>query len=237
MASYVFILCPPFSGSTILWQLIGTSDAVSLLPMEGQLIAEVKEVMRRKPWNIQTELPWKEIKAVWDRYWDQTKPFLVEKSPPHLIRANQIVEHFAPVSFLIMVRNPYAHCESLIRRRAEPARAAMFSVRCLRQQAENAQTLRHALAFRYEDLVGDAEGVCRRIRDFLPGIGELDHTRPFTSHSMDGVLTRSIVNLNERKIAKLSDDAVEAINSVLSTSTDAMNYWGYKMIAREIGGV
>ena len=114
MSSYLFILCPPYSGSTVLWKLVSTSEAVSSLPTEGQFIPEVKAILRATPWRVPLQLPWKDIKAVWDRYWDPSKPLLVEKSPPHLMRTHDIVEHFNPVHFLIMVRNPYAHCEGLM---------------------------------------------------------------------------------------------------------------------------
>ena len=41
---------------------------------------------------------------------------LLEKSPPNIIRTADIVNHFDPVKFVIMVRNPYAHAEGLMRR-------------------------------------------------------------------------------------------------------------------------
>ena len=59
---YLFILSLPYCGSTILWRLIGTSPHASLLPKEGQMLAEVSHVMRSDPWNPACTLPWEEIR-------------------------------------------------------------------------------------------------------------------------------------------------------------------------------
>ncbi len=227
--SYIFILCPPYSGSTVLWKLVSTSNAVSALPREGQFLPEVKEVMRQDPWNPGVEFPWKEIKEVWNKYWNQDKPLLVEKSPPHIIHTAAIVEHFSPVYFLLMVRNPYAHCEGLIRRSNMKARdAAIFTVRCLRRQAENAEKLNSILCFTYEELVENPESISRRIQSFIPKMGELKHTQSFKVPSIDGNLERGIVDLNTKKIQNLSVNHLKQINSVLRENADVMNYWGYE---------
>ena len=229
MNSYVFILCPPYSGSTILWKLVSTSNAVSALPREGQFLPEVKEVMRRKPWNPAVKLPWKKIKAVWDSYWNRDKPLLVEKSPPHLIRTSEILEHFSPVYFLIMVRNPYAHCESLIRRNNWNAeKAAEFAVRCMKHQAENVDTLDNSLYFTYEELARNPEDICRRIQSLIPQIGELRHDQRFRVKAMDGVMEKGIVDLNKKKINNLSYSDLKQINKILMRNPDVMGYWGYE---------
>jgi len=183
--SYVFILCPPYSGSTVLWKLISTSIAVSSLPKEGQFIPEVTEFMRQAPWNADVKLPWEKIKEVWDQYWDQDKLLLVEKSPPNIIRTCDIVEHFSPVYFIVMIRNPYAHCEGLMRRNKwDVQKAAKFTVKCMRQQAENADNLDNTLCFTYEEFTGNPERICHKINLFLPGIGQVGryHQHPGKQH-------------------------------------------------------
>jgi len=229
MNSYLFILCPPYSGSTVLWKLVGTSDAVSSLPSEGQFLPEVKDVMRQAPWNPDVKLPWKRIKDVWDGYWDHDKPLLVEKSPPHIIRTGEILEHFSPVYFLLMVRNPYAHCEGLMRRNQVNAQeAAKFTVRCLRKQAENASRLNNILCFTYEELVASPESISGKIQSSIPQIGDLKPTQSFEVRSIDGVVKRGIVDLNRKKINNLSASDLKEINEVLKSNADVMNHWGYE---------
>jgi len=228
--TYLFILCPPYSGSTILWKLVATSAAVSSLPSEGQFLPEVQAQMRERPWDATRVLPWAQIKSVWDGYWDHDKPFLLEKSPPNLIRTDAIRQHFQPLRFLLMVRDPYAHCEGLMRRNGWDAqRAAEFSVRCLRQQATNATTLPDSLAFTYEALADDPQSIARRIEAFLPGLGALNATDSFKADSLDGLVDRPILNLNDRKLEQLSPDTLQQINGVLSRHVDASQHWGYEL--------
>lgn len=227
---YLFILCPPYSGSTLLWKLVATSTAVSSLPSEGQFLPEVSEAMRERPWDETLALPWARIKSVWDGYWDHGKPILLEKSPPNLIRTDAIRAHFQPVHFLLMVRDPYAHCEGLMRRNGwDATRAAEFSARCLRQQAHNAEHLPNALAFTYEALADDPASVARRIEAFLPALGRLQEAGSFQIDSIDGLVDRPILNLNERKLGQLSPDALRQIDAVLSRDVDALRYWGYAL--------
>jgi hypothetical protein len=210
---------------------MSSSPAVSALPDEGQFLPEVKEIMRRSPWDSGEMLPWDRIKKVWDGYWDKSRPLLIEKSPPHLIRTKDIVKHFRPCYFLIMVRNPYAHCEGLIRRNNWSAtRAAEFSVRCLRQQEKNSGELQHALCFTYEELGANPRAVSEKIQSFLPQIGALEYAGQFRVHSVDGIMEREIVDLNKKKINKLSIHEVAAINNVLERNLDVMAYWGYVLI-------
>jgi len=215
--TYLFILCPPYSGSTILWKLVATSAAVSSLPSEGQFLPEVQAQMRERPWDATRVLPWAQIKSVWDGYWDHDKPFLLEKSPPNLIRTDAIRQHFQPLRFLLMVRDPDAQ------------RAAEFSVRCLRQQATNATTLPDSLAFTYEALADDPQSIARRIEAFLPGLGALNATDSFKADSLDGLVDRPILNLNDRKLEQLSPDTLQQINGVLSRHVDALQHWGYEL--------
>lgn len=230
MDSYIFILCPNYSGSTLLWKLVASSPAVSSLPAEGQFLPEVSSIMRRDPWNKDAELPWEEIKSVWESYWDLSKPFLIEKSPPHLIRARDILKHFSPVSFLIMVRNPYAHIEGLLRRnKFDPSGAAEFSIRCLKQQAENAKTLENSLCLTYEELATDPKTASIKIQEFLPGLGMLGHDQKFFIHSIDGRQARGIVNFNQKKINNLRYSELKQINEVLSQHREILSHWGYDL--------
>lgn len=228
MNSYIFILCPPFSGSTVLWKLIATSENVSALPEEGQMLPEVKGILRHETWNPRLERDWKHIKSVWRSYWDLSKPLLVEKSPPHLMRAETIAAHFDPVYFLIMVRNPYAHCEGLIRRGRSAHEAAVFAARCLEQQRVNAETLTRSLAFTYEDMIADPESLCSTMQQFIPQLGPLKPDQKFTVHSIDGVVKRKITDLNPKKIKNLSVRELRQINGVLDAYGDTMDYWGYR---------
>ena len=228
---YLFVLCPPYSGSTLLWKLLATSPNVSALPSEGQFLPELELIMRDRPWRDELSLPWPHIKSVWLSYWDTSKPILLEKSPPHLIRARQIANHFQPVSFIVMARNPYALCEGLIRRNQWTAReAAEHALRCLLAQQENLQQFPDSLKITYESLTRNPVAESQRIIGFLPELESLDSQASFKIHSIDGTLDRPIVDLNPRKIAALSVEQIVDINSVLGQGQEALESWGYKLM-------
>ena len=194
MSAYIFVLCPPYSGSTILWRLLATSDAVSALADEGLRLPHVHRLIEGDPWDSDYPLPWDEIQQVWSQIWDPTKPLRIEKSPPHLVRLSEIFAKLGRVYAVVMVRDPYAHCEGLMRRGLSARRAAEFSMFCLRQQARN-RKLEPSLSFTYEDLTDRTEETCERLRGFLPALGKLKHRREFVAHSFEGFTRRPIVNL------------------------------------------
>ena len=231
MSSYLFVLCPPYSGSTVLWKLLSTSPNVSALPAEGQFLPELKEIMREKPWDAGHALPWPRIKQVWESYWDREKPVWLEKSPPNLIRTRDILAHFQPVKFIVMVRNPYAQSEGLMRRNNwSLEKAANFSMMCLRRQRENARELDNALVLTYESLVQNPAGACERITAFLPQLGDMDITASFEVHSIDGTVNRPITDLNARKIAALGKDAIAVLNGIFEPQRETLEAWDYQLL-------
>ena len=118
---FLFILTPPYCGSTLLNQILSTSNNLScnnhLGVREGQLLPEVKDIMfYNKGWHTDVSYPWLKIKKVWMKYWDQRKTILMDKSNPNIMRVKEIKMVFDNIFFLAMVRNPYAHIEGIIRR-------------------------------------------------------------------------------------------------------------------------
>ena len=65
---YLFILSPPFCGSTLLNQLISTSKNVScnnnIGTREGQTLPEARNIMfENNRWDSNVSLPWERIKT------------------------------------------------------------------------------------------------------------------------------------------------------------------------------
>lgn len=228
--TYLFLLCPPFSGSTVLWQLIGTSKNVSSLPTEGQFLPEVVQHFRNGVWRSLNDVPWPEVRSAWHQYWDESKPILLEKSPPHLLRVDEILKHFVPSSFLVMVRDPYAHAEGFMRRRNRTAtKAAKFVLRCLKEQRRNAERGAGFLSFTYEQLVMDPAGTAARIEEFLPALGPLAHDQSFRGHAVVGVTEQKLTNLNAKKMALLSNQDIADMNAVFERGEETLAYWGYSI--------
>ena len=136
--NFLFILSPPFCGSTLLNEIISTSRLVSVNnkygTREGQKLPTVRKIMfdHENRWEDDHKYNWAFIKKEWLKYWDQSKPVLLEKSPPNIRHAKAISEHFDNLFFIIFFRNPYAHCESLMRRtQMDATSSAKFALNCL----------------------------------------------------------------------------------------------------------
>jgi len=83
---YLFILSPPYCGSTLLNELISISSFVSVNnptgTREGQTLPTVKKIMfdDNTRWEELVDFDWDFIKNEWRKYWDTTKPIFLEKS-------------------------------------------------------------------------------------------------------------------------------------------------------------
>jgi hypothetical protein len=135
------------------------------------------------------------------------------------------------VKFVVMVRNPYAHSEGLIRRNDWPLRrAANFAVTCLRAQLKNARELDNALVLTYESLVQNPAQACQQLTAFIPELADMDHAASFEVHSIDGTLNRPITDLNTKKIASLPADSIAAMNTIFMQHRETIEAWGYDLL-------
>jgi hypothetical protein len=251
MQKYVLVLSPPYCGSTLLWQLLQTSPHVSALPSEGTRVPSVKDVMSVGKWNPEHALPWPMIKAEWSKIWDMSKPILLEKSPPNMIRAKEIERTFVPSSFIVLMRDPYALCEGMARRRNRRHRlfrdfhdvaprggnargdamrfAATLWIRFATQQIKNAQELERVICLNYEELTGNPEGAAEKILSFLPELGQLDVKQKFRVHSVTGTDSRVLTDMNDTKWKCLRRHDIAIINDVLRNHGDLLEFFGCRM--------
>ena len=149
---------------------------------EGQGLPELrKKILLLDRWDPDVGYPWDEVKNVYDSYWDHTKPILLDKTPPNICRATQIVKHFSPAYFLLMVRNPYVHCASLIKHGVRsPSAAAEEAILHLKYQIDNKEKLDNILCFSYEEFTDNPKLMAQRIQSFIPQIGELKYNKKFS---------------------------------------------------------
>lgn len=226
---YLFILCPPFSGSTILYKIINTHPTVSTFignpeAVEGQgqgfLINNVVDYEDNRH-NSEYELPVEEMKQLFDKHWNHEKPILCDRSPPFVHFANQIedyFEQFGEVYFLCMIRNPYAT------RWIEDSSWVRFA----REQKHNIETLKNVCWFTYEDLVTNQDLVIDKLNNFLPEFsqGSFD----FNAKHIENF------NVNDKRCKPISDDFLHRVedkeekNELLRYNQHLLDFFGYKYI-------
>lgn len=238
-STYLFILSPPYCGSTLLHEILSHSKVVSpnniFDTREGQQLPEVRRKMFIKGrWEEGFNVNWKETKKVWELYWNPSKKYHLDKSPANIMRVAEIIEHFDPISFIILVRNPYAQCESLIRINGWSAeRAANFAIKCLKAQITNIDLCQSCCVLTYEQLTTQYDDVLKEISSIASEISDISFTKKYKAHNFRKE-KMSPVNLNPDKIKKLSLEQMEKINSVLKHHKSLLDQFGYKLILESI---
>jgi hypothetical protein len=106
--------------------------------------------------------------AEWCQYWDLTKPYLLEKSPPNLIRTRFLQALFPQSSFIVISRHPIAVSLST----SKWTDCSMDSLmehwlHCHRVFARDRSHLRRVLEIRYEDLIRDTDATLQQVCEFL----------------------------------------------------------------------
>lgn len=235
---YLFILSPPYCGSTLLNLIISSSNNVSCNnntgTREGQLLPKVNKIMFTKNrWDESLQYHWPTIKKYWHKYWDPNKDIWLDKSCPNIMRAIEVENTFEDISFIMMTRNPYAQTEGIIRRNKEDAtKAAEFSIQCLKYQKRNLEKLKNKIFITYEELTQNPEKVKDILIDFVPKLKDITVDTKFESHNFKTKGKMKISNLNQEKINKLSDEHLEAINKVFEKEKDLLNYFNYSIVKR-----
>ena len=234
---HLFILTAPYSGSTLLVSLLGTSPRVSILPTpqhEGMKLPGLREQFWSEPGSRHYPLPWTYLEQLYRKHWDLSRPVLVEKGQ-YLRNAWSIEDAFPEARFMLMQRDPYAWCES-VRRRRKPEVAERTLAETAAKWAEQAawlmhdvRTLKHALHFTYEDLCDRTAELLDRMKAFMPELDGIDPTGSFQAHSTLGRKSNAITNTNAAAIARLSPEDIAAISGVLAGHPDILDFFGYTL--------
>lgn len=118
--------------------------------------------------QLVTERNRERLLADWTRYWDTSKPFLLEKSPPNLIRTRFLQTLFPRSRFIIIQRHPVAVALAT----AKWSRNSFWFllkhwVTCHQIWQEDRRFITDYLELTYEDLINDPSSEMGRIYSFL----------------------------------------------------------------------
>ena len=239
---WLFLIGCNNSGTTLLVEILQSHPIIRQLPKEGQRLTTA--IPNSAPLGIgrvftqrfdlfrQTEagdgacLP--RLRYDWAYFSDPRPGIRLEKSPPNTLRSRWLQRHFAPARFLVLVRNPYAVCEGIARRRGHSIEEAAVHWRTVHEVLQEDMThLNHHITVRYEDFCEQPLETLETIRGFLGVEEPFDSslvTREFNAHNMDGSPQR-LQNFNHRSISRLSEADRATITRVIG---DRMIPWGYQ---------
>ena len=162
-------------------------------------------------------------------YWELNQSLLLDKSPPNLIRSQQIEKCFQPVTFVAMVRNPYVHCEALMRRdRMTAEQAARLVLQCLRHQKRNQEQLQNILLVRYEDLVKSPGKIKKQLLAFLPKLESIKIDQKFRAHNYTQE-QQKIMDFNQGKIERIKPHQLKTINSIFVEEETLLHFFNYNL--------
>jgi hypothetical protein len=108
------------------------------------------------------------ILAEWSRYWDISKPVLIEKTPSNLLRMRLLQALFPASYFVVITRHPVA-CSLATLKWTEGNLFSLLShwVHCYRLAKRDSALVKRVLWVSYERFVADPLGELARIAGFL----------------------------------------------------------------------
>lgn len=254
MEKYLFITVPNNSGSKLLVQLVGGCRNAVYLPgcREGERFVNIASANSRY-WTQTHQLETMEnednydfnhIKHEWMKLWKQCPNYktadpkvFLEKSPPNVLRAQMYEKNFPNAYFLIMVRNPYATIEGILRRctKKRPIDiATKHWIDTTKKQIENINVLERNTYFTYEELCDTPKKAKEKIVALLPELSDIQMRKKVTMPAYvlkrNGSITMPPTNLNNKQIKNLSKEDIESINKYLEGHEDLLEFFGYEKI-------
>lgn len=117
----IFMAALPYSGSTVVVSFLDTSHRSMLLQERGEGQWLVPGLCDQDRWDAAKRVDHRSVKAVWLRAFqsrrrdDPSIDFVIEKSPPNIVRFEALLSDFERTSAFACSREPMASCASLFR--------------------------------------------------------------------------------------------------------------------------
>lgn len=239
--TFLFVFTPPNSGSTALAKILNSAHSSMTLKKNGEGQSLIPGLHKSGRWNPEMKIDWSSVKAVWMSKVRMVEElvgridFVIEKSPPNLVRSAQLLEQFPKHEIIVFNRNPYANCASLLYRHHQPdlksedERIATLKVLAKKWliragYAKNIITHHSPVTFTYEELCGDVAATVAKIKEQIP---LLEGISPELEIKVKDYPPQKISDQNKRQIANLSEREKEAIGESFKEHEELLNSFGY----------
>jgi len=194
-------------------------------------------------WDREKKIVWQSVRSVWlkrvglIRALVQDIEVIIEKSPPNLVRMDQLTEVFPNHSVTAYNRDPYANCSSILyryrapRNDSEEARVKIVSEIAAQWLSRSGWIKRwiekwQLTHFTYEQFCADPAACVSKVAVSIPALRTVDSNRSVKvkDHGRQG-----IVDFNAEQISRLSDREVDAISGVLAKDLELVSFFGYEV--------
>jgi hypothetical protein len=239
---FLFILTPPYSGSTALAEILNTSHRTMLLTAKGEGQQLVRGLYEKDRWQAAKPVDYESVKSVWLHQFQyvhslvRTVDVVVEKSPPNMMRIEQLAPVFQRYSLVVNNRDPYASCASELyrtfdveklsssERRAALARVAAKWLMRSRRLRELSQSFDVPLVT-YEWFCESPAEALRTMR--LPA-GVLDTINPHATLTIKDYAPQPLSNQNDRQIARLTAEDLATVSRAMREDAPLLAFFGYR---------
>ena len=220
---FIFVLCPPFQGSTIIVNLLSSSSNVSTFLDSKTWAGESQSLYKKygdieyedNKWNKNYDINFDILNNIFNEYLDKDKLIWVDKNPPSICRAKKIQDYFeklGEVYFIISIRNPYStrykNCEKWIE--------------CAEYQKYNLENLKNVIFTTYEECCNDLNKLKNKIVSKIPELIDIKNIKNDNSENERYQL------IHKNKVDRIIDK--DNKNIILKNNIDLMNFFGYKFI-------
>lgn len=240
---FLFLITPPNSGSTAISEIVNTSNRVMKLHerSEGQWL--VPGLCKQDRWNPGKYVDYNSVKAVWLQRYQNNKALMnnadvvIEKSPPNMMRIDKLLLLFHDYSVIANNRNPYAICSSSLYRYYDAKKLQPYERKILLEKIAKEWITRsikiseiierHGIPlFTYEEFCSSPASLLDVLN--LP-VGVAESIDLNAKVKVKDYEPQVIRNQNDRQISRLTDEEINHIRSVLESSGQLLDYFGYKL--------
>lgn len=238
-----FLITPPYSGSTAIAKLLDTSSrTMTLVPNgEGQLL--LPGLCEEDRWEPKKEVNYDSVKATWLAEFQKRNRLepqidvVIEKSPPNMVRIDELLALFADYSLLANNRDPYAYCASSFYRNHEANKISAEKRKEVLEQLANNWLIRSgqikAIISKYEIPLLTYERFCEQPAAILELLklpeGVIDSIDFGAKVKVKDYTAQPIVNHNARQISSLTEADLASISQILAADLPLLELFGYQL--------
>jgi hypothetical protein len=169
----------------------------------------------------------KRLLKEWSRYWDLKKDYILEKSPPNIVRTRFLQQIFPESIFIIILRHPIAVAYATKKWLRTDIRSLIeHSLRCYERFLEDMPFLNRVYVFRYEDFVLDPRHHIHELLEWV-GVELFEFQNEIQPNINDKYF--SMWNSDQRSFIKKLFDGFKGLFSEFEEFNKRANVFGYRM--------
>lgn len=243
---FLFIITPPYSGSTAIAKFLNTSERTAMLHKraEGQWL--IPGMCQDDRWESEKTINYNSVKSVWLNKYQKIRKsenvidVVIEKSPPNMMRIMELSSHFKSYSFIANNRNPYANCASILYRLHDANNIGKEKrLEVLTSIAKSWIKRSHIIyklvsehdipLITYEVFCENPSILVNKLN--LPqGIIDTIDMNPVIK--VKDYKPQKILNQNDRQISKLTVNEVQHLTNILAENTAILDKFDYKILQK-----